>query len=86
MQAHIDGTRRQLGELGAMAQQTEAMERRILSIATQKLDQLQGQLESARVAAMTGDDDAKSKYADLVTERGRLQQVIANARAVLGNA
>lgn len=79
-------TRRQLGELGAMQAQTEAMERRILSIATEKLDALQGQLESARVAAMTDGDEAKAKYADMVHERGRLELVIANARSALGNA
>lgn len=76
-------TRRQLGELAAMQAQTETMERRILALAMQKLDELQGKLEAARVAAMTDGDDAQSKYTDMVHERGRLELIIANARAAL---
>lgn len=84
MNAHIENTRRQLGELGAMAQQTEDMERRILSIATERLDALQPELARARAEAMAGDDEAKQRYIDIVAERGRLEQVIATARAELG--
>lgn len=84
MQAHIENTRRQLGDLGAMARQTEDMERRILAIAEERLSGIEGQLAEARVSAMTGDDAAKQHYTDLVTERGRLNQVIAQAREVLG--
>lgn len=84
MNPNTDQTRRQLGELGAMAQQTEDMERRILSIATERLDAMQGDLERARVEALTGDDGAKTRYSDMVTERGRLEQIIATAHAVLG--
>jgi hypothetical protein len=84
MNAHIENTRRQLGELGAMSRQTEAMERRILSIATERLDALQADLVRARSEAMAGDDEAKQRYTDMVTERGRLEQVIAAARAELG--
>lgn len=84
MNAHIENTRRQLGDLGAMSRQTEDVERRILSIATKQLDAVLGNLDRARVEALTGDDDAKARYADMVTERGRLEQVIATARAELG--
>lgn len=84
MNAHIDNTRRQLGELGAIARQTEDMERRIMTIAIERLDAMQGDLERARVAALAGDDDAKARYTDMVAERGRLEQVIATARAELG--
>lgn len=85
MQAHIEDTRRQIGDLAVMAQQTEAMERRILSIAEERLAGIEKQIPDARVAAMTGDDDAKQHYTDLVGERGRLNQVIAQARAALGS-
>ncbi|ATI15641.1 hypothetical protein [Bordetella phage vB_BbrM_PHB04] len=86
MQAHIENTRRQLGELGAMAKQTEDMERRILARAQERLSEVDGQISDARVAALTGDDAAKQRYTDLVDERGRLHQVIAQAREALGNA
>lgn len=84
MNAHIDNTRQQLGELGAMGRQTEDMERHILSVATERLDAMRGELEHACVEALTGNDDAKARYAGMVTERGRLEQVIARARAELG--
>lgn len=77
---HIDNTRRQLGELGSMAQQTEQMERHIMSIATERLTEIEGKMEAARVAAMSGDDEEKDYYTDMVEERGRLQQVIARAK------
>jgi hypothetical protein len=83
MQTTTHTTRRQLGELAAMQAQTEAMERRILTIATDKLDKLTGELQAARVAAMTDGDEAQSKYADLVHERGRLELVISRAREAL---
>lgn len=80
---HMDNTRRQLGELGAMAQQTEAMERRILSIAEKKLSKIGEAIDKARVQALTGDDAAKERYMSMVKERGVLQQVIARAKAEL---
>lgn len=83
MSQHIEDTRRQLGELAAMAAQTDAMERKILECAQEQLGKIEGDLDRARVAAMTGDDSAKSQYTDMVAERGRLQQVIAQARQLL---
>jgi len=76
---HIENTRRQLGELGAMAQQTEAMERQILERAQHLLDDIEGKLPAAQ-AKSTSEPDA---YMEMVEERGRLQQVIAQARAAL---
>jgi hypothetical protein len=35
---------------------------------------------------MAGDDAARQRYTDLVAERGRLNQVIAQAREVLAGA
>lgn len=83
---NIETTRRQLGELGAMAAQTEAMERKILKRAQHHLTQIEGAIDNARAEAMAGDDAAKQRYTDMVEERGRLQRVIAQARAVLGRA
>lgn len=83
MKQHIENTRRQLGELGAMAHQTEAMERTILERAHHHLAQIEGAIDNARADAMAGDDAAKQRYTDMVEERGRLQQVIAQANQVL---
>lgn len=84
MQHHIENSRRQLGELAAMARQTEDMERKILARAQSRLGEVQGKLKPARVAAMTGDDAAQQTYLDLIKERGQLYQVIASAQSVLG--
>lgn len=86
MKQHIENTRRQLGELAAMAHQTEAMERQILERAQHHLKQIEGSIDNARADAMAGDDVAKARYTDMVTERGRLQQVIAQAQQVLATA
>ena len=83
MKQHIETTRRQLGELGAMQAQTEAMERQILARAEKHLAKVESGLDKARAEAMAGDDAARQHYTDMVAERGRLQQVIAQARAVL---
>lgn len=83
MSEHLDTTRRHLGELGAMARKTEDAERRILAAAQEQLATLQAGLEQARARAVTGDDAAKDRYTDMVTERGRLEQVIARAHAAL---
>jgi hypothetical protein len=80
---HIDNTRRQLGELGAMAAQNEAMERKILKRAEDKLSEVEGKIDAARAKAMAGTDDDKAAYTGLVTERGHLHQVIAQAKQVL---
>ena len=83
MDKHMDKTRRNLGELAAMAQQTDAMERHILSIASERLTGIEKEIEPARASALGGDDAAKDRYMQMVEERGRLQQVIARARAAL---
>jgi len=80
---HIETTRRQLGELGAMAHQTDAMERKILERAQHHLKQIEGAIDNARADAMAGDGDAKQRYTDMVEERGRLHHVISQANSVL---
>jgi hypothetical protein len=77
-----DTPRRQLGELGALATRTEADERRILEAAEKRLERVEGELDSARAVAMGAPADA-DRYQALIEERGRLNQVIAQARAVL---
>lgn len=83
MKDRIETTRRQLGELGAMAHQTEAMERRILTRAQELLADVEGKMEASRTKALSGGDGEKQSYMDLVEERGRLQQVIAEAQSAL---
>ena len=77
MQSHIDNTHRQLGELAAMSHQTQEAERRILAKALEMLKQVEADLPKASSAAMTGGED---HYMHLIAERGRLQQVVAQAR------
>lgn len=78
----MDTPRRQLGELGAMAHRTEEDERRILARAQELLAKVESQLDAARAAALGAPADAEH-YQELVEERGRLQQVIAQAQQVL---
>ena len=77
MNAHIDNTHRQLGELAAMSHQTQEAERRILAKALEMLAQVEADLPKAASAAMTGGED---HYMHLIAERGRLQQVVAQSR------
>lgn len=80
MEQHIDGTQKQLGELAAMAHQTQEAERQILAKAEEHLAKVEKDLPAARTAAHTSDGSA---YMALIAERGRLHQVIAQARQVL---
>ncbi len=80
MDTSIKDTRAHLGELAHLSAKTEAAERRILDLAEKRLTALEGEMREARGGALTGDGD---RYAQLVMERGQLQQVIARARSVL---
>lgn len=83
MKQHIENTRRQLGELGAMAHQTEAMERKILERAEALLADLEKKIETTRQMALVPGAKEAGEYQELIMERGRLHQVIAQARANL---
>ena len=83
MTEHIKNTRRQLGELARMAQQTEAAERKILERAETLLNEVQKKIEAARPRALVLGAQEAGQYQELIMERGRLQQVIAQAKAVL---
>lgn len=83
MKQHIDNTRRQLGELAEMSASTEAAERQILKHAEEMLSGVEGKIEATRrLALVPGAVEAK-QYQELILERGRLRQVIAQAKAVL---
>ena len=86
MQPNPDKVRSNLGELAAMAAQTEEAERKILKMATERLAVVEGQLESARAAALAGGDQEGAKYQELINERGTLHQVIAKAKAILSQS
>lgn len=79
MKQHIEDTRRQLGELAAMAEQTEAAERKILARAKVLLADIEGKIKSEWAAGIAN-DKAQLRYTDMLEERGRLLQVIAQAR------
>lgn len=83
MKNHIDTTRRQLGELAAMSHQTQAVERQILERAEVHLKKVQSDIERTRPLALVPGSVDAGKYQELITERGRLQQVIAQARVHL---
>lgn len=83
MKQHIENTRRQLGELGVMAHQTDAMERKILARAEALLADVEKKIETTRQRALVPGADEAMQYQDLIMERGRLHQVIAQAKAIL---
>lgn len=85
MQPNPDKVSSNLGELAAMAAQTEAMERKILDMATARLAVVEKEIEQARGSAFTN-GDAAQKYQELINERGTLHQVIAKAKAVLSKS
>ena len=85
MKEQIETTRRQLGELGAMAAKTEQAERDILARAEKRIGEVMSRIEVLRPQVNT-DEAAAIEYADLVSERGSLERVIANAREALGAA
>lgn len=83
MKQHIENTRRQLGELHAMSRQTEAMERQILERAEARLEKVAADIERTRALALLPNAKEADEYQELIAERGRLHQVIAQAKALL---
>lgn len=65
-----------------MSEQTQRVEREILSRAEKQLAEIESHVDAARGSA-SGDDEAATKYTDMIAERGRLTLVIANARKAL---
>lgn len=83
MKRHIENTRKQLADLGAMASQTEADERAILENATKQLAVVQAKIDRARPGIEAAPEASQSRYADLVSEAGRLQIIIGKAQQAL---
>lgn len=83
MKKHIENTRAHLGELQGLAAQTEATERRILSSAEKRLDQVNAEIGRAEPGIDGAPDNSQNRYLDLVQERGRLHIVITKARKAL---
>lgn len=75
----IENTRRQLGELSALSKKTDDAERRILESAEKQLAVLQEKIATLRPAALL-DPDKGREYQLLVSDRHRLQVVIAQAK------
>ncbi len=84
MKAHIDKTKSQLGELGALGEKTEIAERKILEAAEKRLGEVEGEIGKAGAGLEAADDASQQRYLDLVAERGQLHTVIGKARTVLG--
>lgn len=75
--------RAHLGELSAMADQTERAERQILERAQAMLKDCEAEIAKLRGPAQAGDEDAARQYQDKVQDRGRLEMVISQARSNL---
>lgn len=80
---HIENTRRQLGELAELSAKTDAAERRILESAEKQLAAMQEKIAGMGHEALL-DPDKGREYQLLLSNRHRLQVVIAQAKKNLG--
>jgi len=85
MKRHIENTRKQLADLGAMASKTEADERAILANAEKQLAAAQAAVERLRPGIEAAPASTQKRYTDSVAEAGRLQMIVAKAQKALGN-
>lgn len=67
-----------------MSAEVERAERQILEHAERMRGEVAAKLDGMRSAALRGDAEGR-EYQELVAERGRLDAVIAQARAVLAD-
>jgi len=79
---HHKAIHRRLTRLAELGAKTDAAERRILDAAEHRREVVHGEIAKLRPRALI-DDATGERYQDLVLERGRLDIVIANARARL---
>lgn len=79
MKAHIEKTRSYLGDLAGLQAKTERAERSILEAAEKRLAEVQAQIERAGVGVEGASDTEQQRYIDLITERAKLNLVIARA-------
>ena len=82
MKNYTGSIRSKLSELYGLSEQTDAVEKKILAGAEQRLSVVNAELDKLR-PRVNLDDSAADRYQDLILERGRLQEVIANARGRL---
>jgi len=76
----LEHMRSRLTDLHGMAQQTAAVERQVLEHAQRRLADVRADIEKLRSRAAI-DPDAADACQRLIVESGRLEHVIANARA-----
>lgn len=76
---HIAAARQRLTDLEGLSLRTAQAERNILAAATARLDAVNADLNRLRPRALT-DEDAGEEYTALVSERGQLQTIIAQAQ------
>lgn len=79
---HIAAARQRLIHLAGLAAKTEASERRILSAAEHRREEVRGELERLRPRAVA-DRAAGDRYQELTAELGQLEAVIARAHQAL---
>ncbi len=79
MKEQIKKIQERLHELNALQQKTDSAEQKILASAIQRLDRINAELLKLRSRVLT-DKKADKQYRELILERGRLNQVIANGR------
>lgn len=79
MKAHIEKTKSYLGDLAGLQTKTERAERSILEAAQKRLAEVQAQIERAGVGVEGASDTEQQRYIDLITERAKLNLVIARA-------
>jgi hypothetical protein len=83
MKRHIENTRGRLADLGAMAAQTEADEKKILGNALKQREALLVQIERMRPGVEAAPEASQKRYTDAVAEAARLEIIIAKARKAL---
>lgn len=68
-----------------MQASVEKSERDILARAESRLADVEGRIGELRGDALAGSGDASERFEEMVLERGKLHQVIAQAKATLGH-
>lgn len=79
MTTALKPTRQHLANLAGLAAKTESDERKILKNATERLKQVQSEIEKSLPGIAGASEEKQYQYLDLVNERGQLQIVIAKA-------
>lgn len=72
-----------LAELEALSSKTAATERAILNAATERLADVQAEIDKLQPGIDSAGADDQQRYLDLHTERGQLQIVTAKAQEAL---